>query len=298
VPVEHDVPLSGLTSIGLGGPAAYLARPTSVDEVQALLAAARRHGMPVRILGRGTNLFVDDAGVAGLVIAIGPRSMNAVTVDAPRVVAGAGVRLGHLVNVTLEHGLAGLEALVGIPGSVGGAIPTNAGTRDGDIGSLTAAITTIDREGHVVRLDRSRLEFGYRTSSIGDAVVVKAELDLMPADADALKRRADDLWQRRKATQPVGRPTAGCVFKNPPDVSAGQLIDRAGLKGARIGGMEISRQHANFFINRGGATFDDARRLIDRVRHAVRTAFTMELELEVEIWQDRGPQAGTLKNAK
>jgi len=233
--------------------------------------------------------------VAGLVIAIGPRAMNAVTVEGSRVVAGAGVLLGHLVKVTMAHGLAGLDALVGIPGSVGGATATNAGTRDGDISSLTAAVTMIDRDGRVVRLDRSRLEFGYRASSIGEAVVVEAEFALTPASPEALKRRADDLWQRRKATQPVGRPTAGCVFKNPPDVSAGHLIDRAGLKGTRIGRLEVSRQHANFFINRGGATFDDARRLIDRTRDAVRAAFAIELELEVKIWQDRGPQAGTLK---
>jgi UDP-N-acetylmuramate dehydrogenase len=292
--VQRGVPLAGLTSVGFGGPAQYLARPASADEVQELLAEARRLAMPVRVMGGGTNLFVDDAGVTGLVLVIGSGAMNAVRVDGPRVMAGAGVALRRLVNAAVEHGLAGLEPLVGIPGSVGGALRMNAGSREGDIAAVTAAVTAIDRDGQPVRLSQHQCAFAYRRSALADQVIVEAEFDLTPGDRGDLKRRARNLWRRRQATQPLGLPSAGCVFRNPPGRSAGWLIDQAGLKGTRIGGMEISREHANFFVNRGGGTFDNARGLIDRVRDAVRGAFGVELQLEVELWQDRGPQAGTL----
>lgn len=292
--LERGVPLAGLTSVRFGGPAEHLARPAGVGEIGVLLRWARRRGMPVRVMGRGTNLFVHDAGVAGLVMLIGPGAMNGVQVDGRRVVAGAGAPLSRLVEAALENGLAGLEPLVGIPGSVGGAIGMNAGTRDGDIAATVTAVAAIDRAGEVVRFDRRRMAFGYRASSPEVAVIVEAEFDLEPADRRDLRRRADDLRQRRKVRMPTGVPSAGCVFKNPPGAAAGRLIDRAGCKGRRAGAMEVSRQHANFFVNRGGATFDDARRLIDLVRDAVARTFDVELELEVEIWQNGGPRAGIL----
>jgi UDP-N-acetylmuramate dehydrogenase len=287
--MERNVSLADLTSLGFGGPAEFLSRPGSVPEVEEALDAARRRGLPVHVMGRGTNLMVSDRGVRGLVMVIGPKALSDVRIDGERLTAGAGAPLSRAVAAAIERGLAGLEPLAGIPGSVGGALTMNAGTRDGDIGQVTAAVTAIDREGRPVRYARPDLTFAYRSSSLEQDTIVEAEFDLRPADPGTLRDRVEELRRKRAASQPLGVRSAGCVFKNPPGDAAGRLIDAAGLKGARVGGLEVSARHANFFVNVGGATFNDACRLIDRVRDEVRTRFGVELELEVELWQDQGP---------
>jgi UDP-N-acetylmuramate dehydrogenase len=279
--------------MGIGGPAEFLARPTSVEAVEALLAWSRQRGLPVWLLGRGTNLLVDDAGVRGLVMAVGPTAFRTVEVRGNRLVAGAGAALGEAVRTAIRAGLAGLEGLVGIPGSVGGAVRMNAGTRAGEIAAVTAAVTAVDPARGPVRIEGADLGLGYRTSSLGNRVVVEAEFKLTPADPAAMRERAAALAARRRAAQPLGERSAGCIFRNPAGTGAGRLIDEAGLKGTRIGGMAVSERHANFLVNRGGATFDDAMRLIDLARETVRRRFGVDLHLEVEIWRDGGPRAGT-----
>ncbi len=282
-----DAPaLSALTTLGVGGPADVLCRPADARGVRRALAAARAEGSRWRVIGRGSNLVVDDAGVDGWVLDL--RRLRALVVqDDGRVVAGAGLPTATLLGETRRRGLGGLECLVGYPATVGGAVRMNAGGRWGVVGARVASVVAIDRVGNVHTFDRAACRFGYRTSALADHVIVEVHLRLPRVDGVAYRRAVEEIHREKASRQPLCLPSAGCMFRNPDGISAGLLVDRAGLKGRRRGGAQISEVHGNFVVNRGGATASDVLGLVDDARSAVARVHGVDLTLEVEIWRRR-----------
>jgi UDP-N-acetylmuramate dehydrogenase len=240
--------------------------------------------VPVHVLGSGSNLLVRDAGVSGVVVQLVHDGFHAVTIDGTRVTTGAGVQLSNLISQTVKTGLAGLDVLVGIPGTVGGALRGNAGGRSGDVGQHVHSVRGLTLTGELASRTEDELEFAYRTSNLAGLIILEAVFELHKEDPDEITRRMRTLWISKKATQPLTFQSAGCIFKNPRGMSAGLLIERAGLKGTRIGNVEISDRHANFIVSHGQASSADVLRLVDLARSKVAEQFGVELELEIEVW--------------
>ncbi len=279
-----DEPLARHTTMGLGGPADILARPTSAGDLVKLVALARSADLPVRILGAGSNLLVDDAGVRGMVIATS--ALEEVRFPEEGVVeAGAGVHFPALVRQTAARGLRGLEPGVGIPGSLGGILTMNAGAYQFSIGPLVQEVEAVSPETGRALLAGRQIDFRYRASSFGaNLIVARVRLSLAPDDPVAIKRDMNQHMRFRKETQPVGVKSAGCIFKNPAGDSAGRLIDRTGLKGFSVGGARVSEVHANFIVHEGRARTQDVLSLIDAVRERVMRETSVLLETEVMTW--------------
>ena len=283
--VTVDEPLAPLTWFRLGGPAAFLARPRSVSEVSGLLQRSREHGLPVRLLAGGSNILVSDAGFPGLVIHLESPAFSDVTITDGRVTAGAAVPLTALISQTARAGLAGLEVLTGIPGTVGGALRGNSGGRQGAIGSFVQRVTVVGESGEPIVRDREDLRFDYRSSDLDEPLIVSAEFALEAEDPEAVVRRMRRIWIIKKENQPYGYQSSGCIFKNPtPEVSAGMLIERAGLKGSRVGGVEVSERHANFIVAEPGSKTADVLTLIELIRSKVRQQFGYDLDLQIQVW--------------
>jgi len=282
--VRRDEPLAMHTWFQLGGPAEYFAEPQNPDQLIGLVRRCAEHEIPVRLLGRGSNLLVSDDGVPGLVIRLADPEFCRIRVDGSTVTAGGGARLGRVVTTAVHQGLAGLEMLVAIPGTLGGALHGNAGTHGGDIGQRTSGATVITQTGEVSQLRRDDLVFSYRHSSLDEPVILEARFQLEEDNPRELARRMQKQWIVRKASQPMGHQCAGCVFKNPRGMRAGELIEQAGLKGTRIGGAVVSDRHANFVIAEPECTSNDVLRLVDLIRDQDRDRLGEELELELEIW--------------
>ena len=282
--VRQGEPLAQHTWFRLGGTAEYFAEPRTIDELQALVRRCADEGIQIRLLGGGSNVLVRDEGVPGMVVSLPEQAFGAIATNGRKITAGAGAKLGHLISVAVREGLAGLEPLVGIPGSVGGALHGNAGSRGGDIGQWTCQATVMTRSGEILQRERDDLTFAYRESSLDELVILQAEFDLEKEDPEELTKRMQKYWIVKKANQPLGHQSAGCIFKNPRGMSAGMLIDQAGLKGSRIGGAEVSDAHANFIVADSSATSHDVLRLIDLVRSRVAERLGVELETEIEIW--------------
>jgi UDP-N-acetylmuramate dehydrogenase len=283
-------PLAPLTTFKAGGPAEWLADVTSADELRALVADARAEGIPVTMLGGGSNVLVADAGIEGVVVRLRLTDIAQTTPDTVR--AEAGVTINGLVRWTIGRGLAGLEAWAGTPGTVGGAIRGNAHWHGEDIGDRVCSVTLVSPDGVLSDVPADAMGFAYDTSRVQQTgeIVVAATFVVSPGDVETLRARARESLHYRKATQPLALASAGCVFQNPsaadsvpPEIprSAGALVDRAGLKGARIGGARISERHANFIVNDGGASAEDIRQLIEHARAQVLERFGVRLRDEV-----------------
>ena len=280
-----DEPLAPLTWFRLGGPAAYLARPRDLGEVAGLVRAARTAGLPIRVLAGGSNVLIPDAGFPGLVIHLESPAFSDVSIDGGRVTAGGAVPLTALISQTARAGLAGLEVLTGIPGTVGGALRGNSGGRQGAIGSFVRRVTVVNDAGVAVVREREDLRFDYRSSDLDEPMIVAAEFELEAEDPEAVVRRMRRIWITKKENQPYGHQSSGCIFKNPsPEVSAGALVERAGLKGTRVGAVEVSERHANFIVAEPGATTADVLGLVDLIRGRVRQQFGYDLELQIQVW--------------
>ena len=282
--IREQVPLAERTWFKLGGPAQYFAEPTSVEELQSVVARCRDEGLPARLLGGGSNVLVRDEGVAGMVIGFAHPSFTNIKVVGRRVVVGGGASLANALTVTVGAGLAGLEPLVGIPGTVGGALHGNAGSHGGDIGQWACSATVMTRGGEIIERDRGDLVFAYRQSSLDELVILEAQFELEEEDPVEVTKRMQKQWIVKKANLPMAHENTGCIFKNPRGMSAGMLIDQCGLKGEQVGGVEVSPRHANFFVARPGATTRDVLQLIDVVRSRVAERMGVELETEIEIW--------------
>lgn len=282
--VRRDEPLAPHTWFHLGGPAEFFAEPQSVDQLQALVRRCHELQTPVRLLGGGSNVLVRDEGVPGVVILLSAPAFNEIRFDKQTLTAGGGAKLGHAISVSVREGLAGLEALVGIPGSIGGALHGNAGSHGGDIGQWTSRATVMTRRGEVFERARDELVFAYRESSLDELVIISAEFELEQDDPEQLTKRMQTQWIIKKANQPLGHQSAGCIFKNPRGMSAGMLIDQAGLKNTRYGQAVVSDRHANFIVADAGATSADVLQLIEVVRERVSDRLGIDLETEIEIW--------------
>jgi UDP-N-acetylmuramate dehydrogenase len=282
--VREQVPLAERTWFKLGGAAKYFAEPGSPDELLAVVKRCHEEGLHVRLLGSGSNVLVRDEGVAGMVISLTHRSFADVAISGRTVTVGSGAKLANVITVTVGAGLAGLEPLVGIPGTIGGALHGNAGTQAGDIGQWTSRASVVTRDGEVIHRERDDLVFAYRQSSLDELVILEARFELEEDDPDELTKRMQKQWIFKKANLPMSHENTGCIFKNPRGMSAGMLIDQAGLKGERVGEAEVSQRHANFVVAHPGATTRDVLKLVDVVRSRVVERMGVELENEIEIW--------------
>lgn len=288
---RRDAPLAPLTTFKVGGPADWLIDIASETELRGALEIARGAGLPVTILGGGSNVLVSDAGVRGMVLRVRPMEISQPAPD--RVRADAGLTINGLVRWTIGRGLAALEAWAGTPGTVGGAIYGNAHFGGRNIGDLVSAARVVTPEGEARTLPASEMEFAYDTSRLQRTreVLLWAEFLVRPGDPSALRLIARDSLAHRKKTQPLESPSAGCIFQNPdrardgvPEdipASAGALVDRAGLKGSRHGAAKVSDTHANFIVNEGGASAADIRALIERCKRDVRERFGVALREEI-----------------
>ncbi len=277
-------PLWAHTSFRLGGEADYFVNPRSVQEVNQSVAFAEEEGLPWMVLGNGTNILFPDEGYRGLIVHLGRNWSSWHLSDDGRLTCRSGASLGGLTGWLRMQGHHDLDFLVGIPGSVGGAVAMNAGIPDASIGDIVESVQALEPSGHLISLDHAGCRFAYRRSLFREDRWVVLEVTFRLGQSDR-HWDANELLQRRREHQPLQTPSAGCVFKNPPrpGPSAGMLIERAGLKGCRIGGAVVSPLHANFILNEDHATSDDVRRLIDIVRDKVYKDFGVELQLELAV---------------
>lgn len=280
-----DEPLARYTTYRIGGPADLLAIPASEEDVALVLAKAKEFGLPVTVIGSGSNLLVSDLGIRGVVIRLG-RSLGKICFDGSRVLAQAGTSLPRLAKMAADRGLSGLEWGGGVPGTVGGAVAMNAGAHGGETSRVLKRVHLVDRQGQRLACAPEEMAFSYRRSGAirqKRLVVVSAEFQLEEGDPKEILERMKSFAARRRRTQPLGVPSSGSVFKNPPGDFAGRLIEAAQLKGARIGGAQISTVHGNFIVNTGGARAEDVYNLIRLARTRVYEEFGVKLELEVEL---------------
>ncbi len=298
VKTVRDESLARFTTMRVGGPADLFVVAHNVFELRSLVRFARSRAVPLTLLGRGSDLVVADAGIRGIVVQV---RAEAIAIDGDRVTAQAGVPMARLATETQKAGLTGLEFGLAIPGTVGGAVWANAGAHESEIADRIVSATLLLADGSEATIDRAELGLAYRDSrlkrprgDIPDEVVLAATFRLEAADPATIKDRLDDIRHWRQAHQPLGLPSAGSVFRNPPGDSAGRLIEAAGLKGTRIGGAVVSEKHANFIVNDQKGTAADVRRLAEHVRAVVAERFSVELVLEIEFvgdwsgWADVG----------
>ncbi len=284
--VREDVPLLPLTSFRIGGPAHLFLVPGSLKALEQTISYLSNRSIPYKVLGRGSNLLISDKGVK---IVMSLAALNSIH-SSPRghflktVSVGAGCRLDSFVSWSIRNGLSGLENLSGIPASIGGAIAMNAGTNKFSMSEAIEAVQFTGPDGSCW-LRRDRLQFDYRSLRLPDrAIISAARIQLCKADPDRIRRRVKRVMLKRRATQPAGEPSAGCIFRNPPGDSAGRLIDRCGLKGLRIGDAEISKRHANFIVNCGKASALQVVDLLKIIRERVQKETGIKLVPEVSVW--------------
>jgi len=290
-PVLEDASLAEYTSFRIGGPADVLAMPRRLHRLASLLLSAHRHGVPVTLLGAGSNVLISDKGIRGLVVINRCRRyafLGEEEAGRPFVWAEAGVSLARLARAAIQMGLDGLTWAVTVPGTVGGAAVGNAGAHGGAMADVVAWVTLLYADGTVERVGGEDLCYGYRTSALKEArqrgepfpMVLDVTLRLWRGDAAVLRQRADIYLVHRRRTQPA-KSSAGSVFRNPPGDYAGRLIEAAGLKGSRVGNAVVSSTHANFIVNEGKATAQDVVRLMRLVQQRVYERFGVMLMPEI-----------------
>lgn len=282
--VQENAPLSRLTWYRIGGPARYLVRPRNVEDLQEAARRCNENNIPIYVLGLGANLLVSDAGVDGAVFRFDHDHWRTVAIDRNVLDVGAGVDMQKLLLRACRQGLSGIECLAGIPGTVGGGIRMNAGGKFGDLGTVVRKVTVMDNQGTVFERHKDDLIFEYRRTNIAARFILGATIELEEDDPDRIMKRTKEIWFYKRNTQPLNTKNCGCVFKNPRDISAGALVDQAGLKGFRVGNAEVSTKHANFIVAHPGCTSEDVHKLIKLIREKVYERNQIELETEVQMW--------------
>ncbi len=282
--VKTNYPLAKSTWYGLGGPADYFITPQTVEQLKDVVQRCNENNIAIYVMGFGSNLLISDDGLRAAVIKLEADQFAQTLFDGEQLVAWAGADLSKLVLTCVGKGLSGLAALTSIPGSVGGAVRMNAGGNFGDIGTVVESVTLMDSTGNVFEKSKPELVFDYRRTNITAAFILNATLKLTTAEPEQILRAVKEIWFYKKNNQPLNTKNAGCIFKNPRGVSAGALIDRAGLKGLQVGGAVVSEKHANFIIAQKGCKSRNVLRLIDAIKQRVKEQFDLELELELEIW--------------
>ncbi|MBI4536358.1 MAG: UDP-N-acetylmuramate dehydrogenase [candidate division NC10 bacterium] len=280
--VESHVPLARQTSFGVGGPARVVVSPADEADLLECLNLAASEGMPVLILGAGSNTLIRDGGFPGMVIR--PDAFRMLERQGERITAGAGVRISRLLAFGAKQGLSGLEILTGVPGTVGGAVWGNAGAWGGAVGDRVVTVRIVRAAEGTMELPRAAIPFRYRASGLpAGAVITRATFGLVPGEGGDVRRCISAYLVQRSRKQPVEYRSAGSIFKNPPGDYAGRLVEAAGLKGSRIGNAQISEKHGNFIVNLGGARAADILALVELAKRRVREAAGVELELEMQV---------------
>lgn len=281
--IDVDEPMSRHTTFRIGGPADVLIQPSCAQEVVAAVCAAQEMGQPVYVMGNGSNLLVRDGGMDGVVVLLGEK-MSRIECDGRRLRAQAGAMLARLSREALNAGLKGLVFASGIPGTVGGAVAMNAGAYGGQMADvLTRAL--VYANGKAEWMTREQLEMGYRTTKPlrEGGIVLEAEFELETGDFETLSAETAELARKRREKQPLSLPSAGSTFKRPEGHFAGALIEQAGLKGASVGGAQVSKLHAGFVVNTGGATAKDVAGLVKRIQDEVYRMSGVMLEPEIRM---------------
>ncbi|MDP3730439.1 MAG: UDP-N-acetylmuramate dehydrogenase [Candidatus Omnitrophota bacterium] len=277
------------TSFRIGGPAAVWAQPRDVKELKRIVVFAQEERIPVFVIGGGTNVLVRDEGFNGIVIHLGSSAFKNIRISGTTVRAGAGYGVPALVRLCCDKGLSGLESLVGIPGTVGGAVCMNAGGWSSplyrNIGDYVTGLKVMDNKGDIRTLRKRALSFGYRCSNLSSYIILEADLKLSQEESSALKSRCLKFLKMKGDKQVLDGSSAGCVFKNPKDFqfTTGQMIDMLGLKGRVMGGAQVSRKHANFIVNRDRASCKDVLKLVDMIKKEVMDNYNISLELEIKV---------------
>jgi UDP-N-acetylmuramate dehydrogenase len=282
--VAENEPLAPHTWYKIGGPARWYVRPRSVEELQEASRRCVENNIPVYVLGLGANLLVGDGGVNGAVFRLDQEHWRRVKFDKTKMEVGAGVDMQKLLLRTVRQGLSGIECLAGIPGTVGGGVRMNAGGKYGDIGAIITRVQVMDVSGMIFDRTKDDLVFDYRSTNISAKFILSATMELEEEDPDRIMKKTKEIWFFKRNTQPLNTKNCGCIFKNPRGLSAGALIDQAGLKGFSVGGAEVSNIHANFIVAHPGCKADDVMKLIKIIQEKVFEKNEIQLDVEVQVW--------------
>ena len=280
--ILFDEPMSKHTSYGIGGPARAYITPKNKEDLVSILKFSKDNNIPSYFIGSGSNLLVSDEGIDGIVITLG-KSFNKLEINKNNVFAETGVMLGRMVKECAKRNLSGIESLIGVPGTLGGALIMNAGAFGGEISNYLEYVSVITMSGDEKKYQQKDIKFNYRNSSFSDnEILINANFKFLFSDQKTVSKNKIKASGGRKSSQPLRFRSAGSVFKNPSEGAAGYFIDKAGLKGTKSGDAEISSVHANFFVNHGRATAKDVIRLINIARKKVYNEFGVMLELEIK----------------
>lgn len=284
VAVSRGEPLSHHTWLGIGGDAAFFCEPVDVHALARVVRRCHELAIPVRVIGGGSNVLVPAGGFQGMVVRLSAPAFSAIAVDRPLIRAGAGAKLVHVVSAAVQAGLAGVEMLVDIPGTVGGAVVGNAGGHGGDIGQRVREVTVMLPDGGVEVRDRGRLAFESRWSNLDDCLVLGCCLELDAEDPGQLTKRMQKQWIVGRGGQPSGTRSVAMMFKDPLGTTAESLIEQAGGRDLRAGEASVYPPHANYVVAASGCTADDVRRLVEQVRDRVRQRLGVELTPLIQVW--------------
>ena len=282
--IRRNEPLAPYTWLQIGGQASLFAEPNSLDELAQLLADAHRQSLPVRLLGSGSNILCRESGVDGLVISLTTAELSKIEIRGESLVARAGARLNHVISAAVGAGLAGLEHLAGIPGTIGGGVVSNAGVTNDDLGSHVARVTVIDRDGRLSDMDRQQLQFGFRRSNLEDMVIAEVELALEAMDAAELTRRMQTNWIVKRNSQPPSGTRTVQAFIEPDGASLADLLEEAAVRGLADGEVCLSSQHPGYLTVAGQATSEQVLALMERVARAVEIRCGIQLQSPLKIW--------------
>ncbi|AEE97010.1 UDP-N-acetylmuramate dehydrogenase [Mahella australiensis] len=284
VNIKVDEPMKAHTSFKIGGPADIFVTPDKLNEIYGVLRICGEHGVPLLVMGNGTDLLVLDGGIRGVVMQIAHKWAK-VDIENTLVTVQSGILLSRLCRVLAKRGLGGMEFAAGIPGTLGGALVMNAGAYGGEMKDVVQSVHAIDANGNDRWFRSEELKYGYRSSIFrnGRYTLLEAKLCLEPREPQVCMDNINDLNLRRRAKQPLEYPSAGSVFKRPCGCYVGPMIEQAGLKGMCVGDAQVSEKHAGFIINRGNATAKDVLELINIVKQRIKELFAVELELEIQV---------------
>jgi len=284
IAVSCHEPLAHHTWLGIGGTAAFFCEPVDVEALGRLVSRCRERGIPLRVIGGGSNILVPASGFPGMVVRLSAPAFSAIDVQRPAIVVGAGAKLVHLVAAAVQAGLSGLETLVGVPGTVGGALVGNAEGHGGDIGGRVRAVRIMLPSGEVEERSGARLAFRSRWSNLDDGIVIGCRLELDEENPAQLTKRMQKEWIVERAEQPSGTRSVAMMFKDPLGTTAESLVAQAGARDLRVGEATVYAAHANYVVAHQGCSSDDVRGLVEAVRARVRERLGVELTPQIEMW--------------
>lgn len=284
--IRQDVCLSAFTTFKIGGKARFYFEPRDARELSRAVCSAAKKKLKLLLLGAGSNLLISDRGVNALVMRLSSFYFTRLRIEGEIIRAAAGVKLSSLLLAASKRGLSGLEFSAGIPGTIGGALAMNAGAWGKDFAEIVVRVKVMDDNGKISTLEKKKIKFAYRRSSLNKYIILEATLKLKAADKQMVSRLIRDYLSRRRRSQENGLANAGCIFKNPAHGhSAGRVIDLCGFKGKVLGAAMVSRAHANFIVNKGAAACSDVLGLMRQIRQRVKARFGIVLRPEIKIWR-------------